>query len=760
MEIEDVEKETAEAREAKLKKYRLNPQELKLITDLLGREPRGVEWALFSALWSEHCSYKSSKVHLKRLFSRSRRVLESFGENAGVVDLGEGERVAFKIESHNHPSFIEPYQGSATGVGGILRDIFTMGARPIALADYLCFGEIDAAGGRMKTLLDGVVRGIGGYGNCVGVPTVTGQTEFHSSYNNNILVNAMAVGLFSKDDRVFLSKAKGPGNWVVYVGAKTGRDGVHGASMASESFDAHSAAMRPTVQIGDPFFEKLLIESCLEVMAQDLVVAIQDMGAAGLSSSSFEMASKGKVGFRLDLDQVPLRDPTMTPEDILLSESQERMLLVCEPAKFAALEKVFHRWGLDACKIGEVTEARTVQLMWHGETICDIDPDFLVERAPQYLRAYEPWKAMHRASEADAVVTGVSEPRAFLQNVLGDRRATSRAWIYKQYDCRVGAKTVRDCTDSVAIQRLPGTGRGLGIVLGCRPYVMRWDAREGGMDAVAYPAIELAAKGFEPLAVTDCLNFGNPERERIMSEFVAAVEGMSQVCEKLDAPIISGNVSFYNETMGQNITSTPATGLIGLRDSIEGIPSSRFTREGETVYLLRQAMAVFGGAAAELNKQAPSGFGQLEPALIAAFVQVLRGLATSGTVSGSRVVGKFGLAYALARMCDVDLGCRISSLDLARARGQQGVASVTSSVAVEDLFREYLYEVVLTVPADQDAAFQQAYRGLKGALTSLELFAIGRTGGEKLVVDGLLEYDCAALTEMYATGVWPSVGRE
>jgi len=338
---------------AKLKTYRLNESEYELIARLLGRPPRGVEWALFSALWSEHCSYKSSKVHLKKLFNKSSRVLESFGENAGVVDLGEGERVAFKIESHNHPSFIEPYQGAATGVGGILRDIFTMGARPIALADYLCFGEPSAP--RMSPLVDGVVRGIGGYGNCVGVPTITGQTEFHESYSGNILVNAMAVGLFRPGEKIFLSKAKGPGNWVVYVGAKTGRDGVHGASMASESFEADSAAKRPTVQIGDPFYEKLLIESCLEVMKEDLVVAIQDMGAAGLTSSSFEMASKGGVGLSIHLDRVPLRDASMTPEDILLSESQERMLLVCEPRKFERIAAIFHRWGLDAVTIGEVT---------------------------------------------------------------------------------------------------------------------------------------------------------------------------------------------------------------------------------------------------------------------------------------------------------------------------------------------------------------------------------------------------------------------
>ena len=362
-----------ESLEAKLKHYRLNASEHKRIAGLLGREPQGVEWALFSAMWSEHCSYKSSRIHLKGLFNKSPRVLESFGENAGVVDLGEGERVAFKIESHNHPSFIEPYQGAATGVGGILRDIFTMGARPIAIADYLCFGR--PAAERMEKIVDGVVRGIGGYGNPVGVPTITGQTEFDPTYDKNVLVNAMAVGLFRKGEKVFLSKAKGVGNLVVYAGAKTGRDGVHGASMASESFGKDSEKKRPTIQIGDPFFEKLLIEACLEVMEQDLVVAIQDMGAAGLTSSSFEMASKGGVGFNLHLDRVPLREATLEPEDILLSESQERMLLVVEPAQLAKVEAVFKRWGLEAVAVGDVTLKKTMKLFWKGDLLTEIDPE-------------------------------------------------------------------------------------------------------------------------------------------------------------------------------------------------------------------------------------------------------------------------------------------------------------------------------------------------------------------------------------------------
>ncbi|MGE0528935.1 MAG: phosphoribosylformylglycinamidine synthase subunit PurL, partial [Bdellovibrionales bacterium] len=408
--------------QAALKKYRLSHAELELIEKLLGRRPQGIEWALFSALWSEHCSYKSSRLHLKKFAFKSARVVQGIGENAGVIDLGQGEKIAFKMESHNHPSYIEPYQGAATGVGGILRDIFTMGARPIALANYLCFGEPGAP--RMSSLVEGVVSGIAGYGNCVGVPTITGQTEFHSSYNTNILVNALALGLFRGDDPVVTSSARGPGNWVVYVGAKTGRDGVHGASMASESFAEDSATKRPTVQIGDPFFEKLLIESCLEVMRKDLVVAIQDMGAAGLTSSSFEMAAKGGVGLRLELDKVPLRDTSVGPEEILLSESQERMLLVCEPKKFQAIQDVFHHWGLDACVLGEVTAGPEVELWWKGERLCRIDPKLLTENAPLYDRPYTLWEPKYK-------VRSVSEsPVLPLEKSLSSIQGTSRSWIY------------------------------------------------------------------------------------------------------------------------------------------------------------------------------------------------------------------------------------------------------------------------------------------------------------------------------------------
>lgn len=690
--------------QAKMKFYRINQSEYERICQLLERPPRGVEWALFSALWSEHCSYKSSRVHLKKLFNKSPRVLQAFGENAGVVDLGEGERVAFKMESHNHPSYIEPYQGAATGVGGILRDIFTMGARPIALANYLCFGEAGAE--RMKYLVDGVVRGIGGYGNCVGVPNVTGQTEFHPSYNGNILVNAFALGYFAPGEPISLSKAKGAGNYVVYVGAKTGRDGVHGASMASESFDEDSEAKKPNVQIGDPFFEKCLIESCLEVISQNLVEAIQDMGAAGLTSSSFEMASKGQVGFVIDLDKVPIRDSSITPEEILLSESQERMLLVCRPEKFAVLQKVFHRWNLDASVIGEVVSERVVKIRWRGEELTAIDPDLLVENAPMYQRPYKEWTPTNRVQPKDlaAFAGGFS---AYLKTALNHVTGTSRDWIYRQYDQRVGGNTEFDCEQPAGVVRLPHSRRRLGIALGCRPHVMRFDAHAGGIDSVAFPALQLAVLGFEPVAMTDCLNFGNPEKEKIMSEFVAAIGGMSDMAREVGAPIISGNVSFYNETLGKNITSTPATGLVGLREETRmPLPESRFAGPGETVVAVRCPQLTLSA-----ENHGEYGTGQLDVKKLAVFIQGVRETVLEARPTSAQAVGKFGRAYTLAKMALGGTGAKIAD---------PGVAGQT-----------VLYEVLLTF---KDLG--KAKKTLEEKFAGFEWRTIGETGGAELDLNG------------------------
>ena len=700
--------------DAKLKTYRLSKDEYEMITRTLGRPPAGLEWALFSALWSEHCSYKSSRVHLKKFAMTNARVLEGMGENAGVIDLGHGERVAFKMESHNHPSFIEPYQGAATGVGGILRDIFTMGARPIALANYLCFGDPNAE--RMSALVDGVVSGIAGYGNCVGVPMITGQTNFDRSYDGNILVNALAVGLFTADEPMVTSHARGPGNLVVYVGAKTGRDGVHGASMASESFAADSAAKRPTVQIGDPFFEKLLIESCLEVIQRGLVVAIQDMGAAGLTSSSFEMAAKGGVGLDLDLTKVPLRDSSVGPEEILLSESQERMLLVCEPGQFDAIHEVFTRWGLDASVLGHVTAEPEVTLRWRGETLCRIDPKLLTDSAPAYDRPYAKWTAPRRVERVTTKANRVTDQLASVEGC-------ARTWIYRQYDQRVGARTVRDCADPVGVVRLP-SGRGLGLTLGCRPEVMRIDAEVGAYDAALYPALCLAARGFTPLAMTDCLNFGNPERPPVMSEFVASVEALAHAARALDAPVISGNVSFYNETLGQNVTSTPATGVVGLRDDVERIPQSRFVRAGDHLVLLRLPMITYGGDAFS---------GQFDVTRAAAFVREVTTLVNSGVVNASRVSGRFGLGYALARMGTPEFSAVASSKDL--------------NAGPHAFAEERLYDVIVA-GGDDLLAWTNKYAGADSGARAIRL---GHVAPGPLTLDHE-RFDQKELDELYVGG--------
>ncbi len=714
--------------EKKLKHYRLSRDEYERLTGLLGRAPQGVEWALFSALWSEHCSYKSSRIHLKSIFNRSERVLAAFGENAGVLDLGQGERIAFKIESHNHPSYIEPYEGAATGVGGILRDIFAMGARPIALANYLAFGEMSAP--RMTALVDGVVRGVGGYGNCVGVPTITGQAEFHRSYNKNILVNALALGLFREGEPVLSARATGVGNLVVYVGAKTGKDGVHGASMASESFDSAGESKKPTIQKGDPFYEKLLIESCLEVMRERLVEAVQDMGAAGLTSSSFEMAARGGVGFKLELDRVPLRDRSMTAEEILLSESQERMLLIVRPENIEKVKSVFTHWSLDAEEIGTVTIGPDVELFWHGECICRIDPRLLTDEAPRYERPFDQWSPKHRVDSKSLVAmsaSGMEQPAGQLLKILASPLGGSRAWIYRQYDQRVGAKTVFDCEENTGVVRLPDSGRQLALVLGGRPHVMRFDARVGGADSVAYPALELAAKGFLPLGVSDCLNFGNPENRDIMSEFVAALDGMNEVACELATPVISGNVSFYNETLGANITSTVATGLVGLGDPIDNTsidacetlpPRSSFQNARDELFLLECDQITFTGMNAEFVGGATLGHGDINSRDTARFIQLVRHLALAGAVRSTRVVGKFGLPYALARMCTPSLGAKISWEPKIKGRW----------------FDETLYQVIFAVEPDQAYEWRQLFEKI-GANLPVKLVRLGEVTGDALVFE-------------------------
>ncbi len=546
--------------EALARSFGLSADEYQNVLAIMGRTPTLTELGIFSVMWSEHCSYKSSKVWLRELPTTAPWVIHGPGENAGVVDIGDGLAAVFKMESHNHPSFIEPYQGAATGVGGILRDVFTMGARPVANLNALRFG--DPAHPRTKRIVDGVVRGIGGYGNCVGVATVGGETNFHRAYNGNPLVNAMTVGIAPKD-RIFLSAAAGIGNPVVYVGSKTGRDGIHGATMASAEFSTDSEEKRPTVQVGDPFTEKLLIEACLELMQTDAIVAIQDMGAAGLTSSSVEMASKGGLGIALDLDAVPQRETGMTAYEMMLSESQERMLMVLRPEREAAARAIFAKWELDFAVIGKLTDTGRIVVRHQGKVEADIPLVPLAEQAPLYRRPIvEPFPVAPLREITDPV--GLA---AALQTLIGCPDLCSRAWIWDQYDTTVGANTVRrPGTADAAVVRVEGTRRALVLTTDCTPRYCAADPEAGGAQAVAEAWRNISATGGRPLAVTDNLNFGNPEKPEVMGQFAACIRGMAAACTALDFPVVSGNVSLYNETEGAAILPTPAIGGLGVLD--------------------------------------------------------------------------------------------------------------------------------------------------------------------------------------------------
>jgi phosphoribosylformylglycinamidine synthase II len=561
----------------------LSPEEYERVLHAMGREPNLTELGIFSVMWSEHCSYKSSRLHLKKLPTTGPQVICGPGENAGVVDIGDGQAAIFKMESHNHPSYIEPYQGAATGVGGILRDVFTMGARPIANMNALRFGRPDHP--RMRHLIAGVVSGIGGYGNCVGVPTVGGEVNFHRAYDGNILVNAMTVGI-ADQDKIFYSAASGVGNPIVYVGSKTGRDGIHGATMASADFSEDSEEKRPTVQVGDPFTEKLLIEACLELMASDAIVAIQDMGAAGLTSSSVEMASKGGVGIELDMNAVPCREEGMTPYEMMLSESQERMLMVLKPGREAEAEAIFRKWELDFAVIGRVTETGHMVLKWNGEVAADIPLAPLADEAPCYDR---PWVPTPKPAPLSDVPES-ADIGADLLKLMASPDLASRRWIWEQYDHMVGADTVQRPGGDAAVVRVHGTDKALAITTDCTPRYCYADPIEGGRQAIAEAWRNLCAVGASPLAATDCMNFGNPQRPEIMGQFVGCIEGMAEACLALDFPIVSGNVSLYNESKatggGSAILPTPAIGGLGLIDDWRKAATIAFKAEGEWVFVV------------------------------------------------------------------------------------------------------------------------------------------------------------------------------
>ncbi len=537
----------------------LTHSEYDKIKELIGRTPNFTELGIFSAMWNEHCSYKSSRVWLSKLPTKNKFVIQGPGENAGVIDIGDDDVAIFKIESHNHPSYIEPYQGAATGVGGILRDVFTMGARPIANLNSIRFGRPDHP--KTKYLLNGVVSGIAGYGNCMGIPTVGGEVEFDESYDGNILVNAMNIGL-AKKNKVFLSIASGVGNPVIYVGSKTGRDGIHGASMASQEFDDNSEAKKPTVQVGDPFAEKLLLEACLELMKTDTIISIQDMGAAGLTSSSVEMASKGKLGIEIDLNKVPCRETEMQPFELMLSESQERMLIVLKEGKEQEAEKIFKKWDLDFSVIGKMTDSKNLVLHFNNEVVCDIPISSLADEAPKYNRE---WVSTPVPAEIniDKKLNDL-DILDCLKKLLSHENQANKSWVWEQYDHMVMGDTVQKPGGDAAVIRVHGTNKALAATVDCTPRYCLAHPFTGGMQAVCETYRNLTAVGAEPRAITNCLNFGNPEKKEIMGQFVDVIKGMSEACQALDYPVISGNVSLYNETNGVGIKPTPTIGGVGL----------------------------------------------------------------------------------------------------------------------------------------------------------------------------------------------------
>ncbi|MFM9940179.1 MAG: phosphoribosylformylglycinamidine synthase subunit PurL [Hyphomicrobiaceae bacterium] len=617
------------------------------LLQILGREPSFLELGIFSVMWSEHCSYKSTRFWLKQLPTTGPQVIQGPGENAGVVDLGDGDAAIFKMESHNHPSFIEPYQGAATGVGGIMRDVFTMGARPVANLNALRFGSPEHA--RTRHLVSGVVRGIGGYGNCVGVPTVGGETNFDAAYNNNILVNAMCVGL-ARTDKIFYSAAKGVGLPVVYVGSKTGRDGIHGATMASAEFDDKSAEKRPTVQVGDPFTEKLLIEACLELMARDCIIAIQDMGAAGLTSSTSEMADKGGVGIDLQLDHVPQREAGMTAYEMMLSESQERMLMILKPGSEPEAEAVFRKWGLDFAVIGTTTDTGRLIVSHKGQIEADLPVDKLANSAPQYER---PWVPTPKPKLI--LPEWVPAPNAILgalKSMLATEHLCSRRWIWEQYDHTVMGDTIQRPGGDAAVVRVHGTRKAIAACCDVTPRYCLADPVMGTKQAVVETWRNLTAVGADPLAITDNMNFASPERPEVMGQFVGAVEGMKEACLALNYPVVSGNCSLYNETNGKGIPPTPAIGGVGLIPDIARTADIKLKRDGELLVLIGREQGHLGQSLYQLihtgqNEGAPP------PVDLADEIKagnLVRALIREGKTTTVHDVSDGGLLTAIAEM--------------------------------------------------------------------------------------------------------------
>ncbi len=688
----------------------------------LGREPNLTELGIFSVMWSEHCSYKSSRVHLKTLPTRGPQVLQGPGENAGAVDIGDGLAAVFKIESHNHPSFIEPYQGAATGVGGIIRDIFTMGARPIALLNSLRFGQLDAPGTRR--LVEGVVAGIAGYGNSIGIPTVGGEIAFEPSYAGNPLVNVFCLGIAAAAD-IIKGVASGAGNSVYYVGAKTGRDGIHGATMASAEFDDKSAEKRPAVQVGDPFMEKLLLEACLEVMRTDALVGIQDMGAAGLTCSTTEMGSRGGAGVEIDVSLVPQRETGMTPYEIMLSESQERMLLVVKRGREAEVERIFEKWDLHAVRIGEVTTDGMLRVRDHGAVVAEIPNRALTDEAPVYRRPMtEPeYLADVRAFDVNSLPR--DEPSSSLLALLGSPTIASKKWVYRQYDHMVQTNTVNYPGFGAGVVRVKGTDRALAMSVDGNGRYCYLDPYRGAMLAVAEAARNVACTGARPLGATNCLNFGNPERPAIMWQFAKAVEGIGEACRALGVPITGGNVSLYNETDGRAIYPTPVIGVVGVLERADRTITRRFQESGDAIVLLGPAgVGELGGS--EYLKVVHRLVRGTPPALDLAAEQALQKLLVE--LIGARLVRSAhdcsdgGIAVALAECCfdTAGMGAEIGIPEVRIARD----ASLNVAAA---LFGESASRVLVSVQQDNVAAVLE-----QAATASVPAAVIGSTGGNLL----------------------------
>jgi phosphoribosylformylglycinamidine synthase len=711
---------------------------------MMGREPTLTELGIFSVMWSEHCSYKSSRVHLKTLPTTGTRVLQGPGENAGAVDIGDGLAAVFKIESHNHPSFIEPYQGAATGVGGIIRDIFTMGARPIALLNSLRFGSLDDP--LVRRTMAGVVAGIAGYGNSIGIPTVGGEIAFDESYTGNPLVNVFCLGI-SRADEIIKGTASGVGNAVYYVGAKTGRDGIHGATMASAEFDDKSAEKRPAVQVGDPFMEKLLLEACLEVMKSDALVGIQDMGAAGLTCSTCEMGARGGAGVEIDVALVPQRETGMTPYEIMLSESQERMLLVVKKGREAEVERIFDKWDLHAVRIGEVTTDNRMRVKDHGTVVADIPNRALTDEAPVYRRptAEPTWLAEAQTLDLPALGSPAA-PRDVFKRLLASPTIASKRWVYRQYDHMVRTNTLVLPGMGAGVVRVKGTRRALALSVDCNGRFVYLDPYLGAQLAVAEASRNVACAGGQPIGATNCLNFANPQRPEVMWQFARAVEGMGDACRALDIPITGGNVSLYNETDGKGVLPTPVLGVVGLIEDAGKVVRRAFRAAGDAVILLGEGRDELGGS--EYLKVAHGLIRGVPPSLDlareAALQRVLVEGAAAGLIRSAHDCAEGGLAVTLAECCfDSSFGVDV---DVA------GVAASAEWRDVATLFGESASRVVVSVSPERVGALLSM-----AAAANLPAAQIGIVGGERIriAVEGerVLDEPLAAAELVWSTAL-------